>query len=92
MSRKSIDRLLATRYLDDWAYQANVRSDIAAELAKLPDGLQIYLNLGEHESAIVERENKLMRDFAKKNFPRVKNFVVSNPWHRMFECRIDFTD
>ncbi len=92
MSRKSIDRLLARRYLDDWAYQANVRTDIAAELAKLPDGLQIYLNLGEHEADIVKRENQLMHDFAKKNFPRVKNFVVSNPWHRMFECRIDFTD
>jgi len=90
MTRKSIDRLLARRYLDDWAYQANVRTDIAAELAKLPDGLQIYLNLGEREADIVKRENQLMRDFAKKNLPRVKNFVVSNPWHRMFECRIDF--
>ena len=92
ITRKSIDRLLATRYLDDWAYQANVRAAIAAELANLPDGLQIYLNLGEHEAAVVERENELMREFAKKNFPRVKNFVVSNPWHRMFECRIDFND
>ena len=89
MSRQSIDRLLATRYLDDWAYQANVRSEIAAELAKLPDGLQIYLNLDEHEADIIKRENQLMHEFAKKNFPRVKNFVVSNPWHRMFECRIE---
>ena len=90
MSRKSIDRLLLRRYLDDWAYQANVRSDIAAELANLPDGLQIYLNLGEHESEIVERENQLMRDFAKENLSYKKKFTVSNPWHRMFECRINF--
>lgn len=90
MSRKSIDKLLLRRYLDDWAYQANVRSDIAAELAELPDGLAIYLNLGEHEPEIVERENQLMRDFAKENLSYKKKFTVSNPWHRMFECRIDF--
>lgn len=90
MNRKSINRLLATRYLDDWAYQANVRSMVAEELSTRPDGLQIYLNLGEHEAAIVERENKLMHDFAKKNLRRIKKFTLSNPWHRMFECRIDF--
>lgn len=90
MSRQSIDRLLTRRYLDDWAYQANIRSAIADELSKRPDGLAIYLNFGSHEAAIVERENQLMRDFARKNFSYKKNFTVSNPWHRMFECRIDF--
>ena len=34
MSRQSVDRLLTTRYLDDWAYQANVRTAIADELSK----------------------------------------------------------
>ena len=90
MSRQSIDRLLVTRYLDDWAYQANVRTAIAAELAKLPDGLQVCLNYGEHEPEIVKRENVLMHEFAVKYFPQWNDFVVSNPWHRMFECRIDF--
>ncbi len=92
MSRDSVNRLLARRYLDDWAYQANVRTAIAEELSKRPDGLAIYLNLGSHESEIVQRENILMRDFAAKNFPSVKNFIVSNPWRRMFECRIDFSE
>lgn len=90
MSRKSIDRLLARRYLDDWAYQANVRTQIAEELSNLPDGLAIYLNFGEHEAEIVKRENVFMHEFAVKYFPQWNNFVVSNPWHRMFECRIDF--
>ena len=90
MSRQSIDRLLARRYLDDWAYQANVRTQIADELSKLPDGLAIYLNFGEHEEEIVKRENVLMHEFAVEHFPQCNNFVVSNPWHRMFECRIDF--
>ncbi|MBR4382302.1 MAG: DUF4127 family protein, partial [Selenomonadaceae bacterium] len=91
MNRQSIDRLLARRFLDDWAYQANVRTQIAAELSKLPDGHQIYLHLGEHEAEITDRENRLMQEFAAKNFPQWTNFILSNPWHRMFECRIDFT-
>ena len=90
MSRASIDRLLATRYLDDWAYQANARTQIAAELAKLPDGLQICLNYGDHEPQLVKQENVFMCEFAVKYFPQWNHFVVSNPWHRMFECRIDF--
>ena len=92
MSRDSVNRLLARRYLDDWAYQANVRTAIADYLLKYPDGLAIYLNLGDHESEIVALENQFMRDFAAKNLPSVKNFSVSNSWHRMFECRIDFTE
>ncbi len=89
MSRQSIDRLLATRYLDDWVYQANVRTQIADELSKRPNGLQIYLNFGEHESEILKRENILMHEFAAEHFPQWNSFVVSNPWHRMFECQID---
>ena len=92
MSRDSINRLLATRYLDDWAYQANVRTAIADYLSKYPDALQIYLNLGDYESEIVQRENILMKDFAAKNLPTIKNFSISNSWHRMFECRIDFNE
>ncbi len=90
MSRNSVNRLLAVRYLDDWAFQANVRAAIAAELSKRPDGLQIYLNLGEYESEIIERENFLMKNFAAKNLPQIKNFSVKNTWHRMFECEIIF--
>ena len=90
MNRQSIDRLLATRYLDDWAYQANVRTQIADYLTKYPNSYQIFLNLGEQEAEVVPLENKFMQEFAKKNFPQWTNFTVSNPWHRMFECRIDF--
>ena len=92
MSRQSIDRLLATRYLDDWAYQANVRTQIADYLTKYPDGLQIYLNFGEHESEILKRENIFMHEFAVEHFPQWNDFVISNPWHRMFECKITFAD
>ena len=90
MSRQSVDRLLARRYLDDWAYQANVRTQIADYLTKYPQPRQIFLNLKEHEAEVVQLENKFMHEFAAKNLPQWKNFTVSNPWHRMFECKIDF--
>lgn len=89
MSRYSIDRLLATRYLDDWAYQANVRTQIADYLTKYPNPYQIFLNLKDYEPEVVKRENILMHEFAVEHFPQWNNFVVSNPWHRMFECKID---
>ena len=91
MSRQSIDRLLVARYLDDWAYQANVRTQIAEYLTKYPNALQIYLNLEEYEPEVAKRENVLMHEFAVKYFPQWNDFVVSNPWHRMFECQIDFS-
>ena len=93
MSRTSREKLLTRRYLDDWAYQANVRAQIAAELAKYPDGLAIYIYHGEHAADIEERENLLMREFAAKNLPTIdllKNFSVTNPLRRMFECEIHF--
>lgn len=92
MSRQSVDRLLARRYLDDWAYQANVRTQIADYLTKYPQPRQIFLNLKEHEAEVVQLENKFMHEFAAKYLPRWKNFTVSNPWHRMFECKIVFDD
>jgi len=97
MSRASVDRLLARRYLDDWAYQANVRTIIAGELAKRPDGLAVYLDFrhGGDEKAITAQETQLMREFAAKNLPPfdyLKTFTVTNPWHRMFECQINFTE
>ncbi len=90
MSRSAKNRLLATRYLDDWGFQANVRSQIAEELSRRPDGLQIYLDFGEYEAAVVERENQLMHAFADENLPLWKDFTVSNPWRRMFECDVNF--
>lgn len=93
MSRTSREKLLTRRYLDDWAYQANVRTQIAAELAEYPDGLSIYIHHGEHAADIEARIHLLMRDFAAKNLPPLdfmKTFSVTNPLRRMFECEIHF--
>ena len=95
MSRAARDRLLARRYLDDWGYQAFVRTKIAEDLAALPNGLVIYLHLGDREAAVAERETQLMREFAAENLPPLKflrKLTVTNPWHRMFECEIHFAD
>lgn len=95
MSRTSREKILTRRYLDDWAYQANIRTKIAAELAKLPDGSSIYINLGERTTDIEAHETQLMREFAQKNFPSsklLKNFTVTNPLRRMFECEIHFEE
>lgn len=93
MSQDSRNKILATRYLDDWGYQTFVRTKIAEELSTRPDGQEIYLSLGDHEKSIVAREIELIREFAAKNLPRfdfLKNVSITNPWHRMFECDIHF--
>ena len=93
MRSSSRKKILTRRYLEDWGYQTFVRTKIAEELSTRPDGLEIYLSLGEHETEITKQENKLIQDFAKKFLPRfgfMKNLHVSNPWHRMFECEIHF--
>ena len=97
MTESGRERTLAFRYLDDWAYQANVRTEIATKLTsefpKSSDALAIYLHLGDHEADVVKQVNSLMHKFAEMNLPNVdclKKFKVSQPWHRMFECRIDF--
>ncbi|MBO4779015.1 MAG: DUF4127 family protein, partial [Selenomonadaceae bacterium] len=95
MSRTSRDKLLARRYLDDWAYQTFVRTQIADELSTRPDGRKIYLALGEHEPAVTARENELLSEFVTKNLPPLnflKNVTITNPWHRMFECEIHFAE
>lgn len=95
MNATSREKILARRYLDDWGYQTFVRTKIAEDLAKLPDGREIYLHPGEHEAAITARETELMREFIAKNLPRKKflnGVTVTNPWHRMFECEIHFAD
>lgn len=93
MTDDARDRLLARRYLDDWGYQTFVRTKIAEELTKEPNGFQIYLHLGEREAAVAERETELMRTFVMENLPSynfLRNVTVTNPWHRMFECAIHF--
>lgn len=91
MPRDGKDRLLATRYLDDWAYQANVRTIVGSELVKNFGDPYLYLQLKDKLDFAESRNTELMRAFAKKNIEKaypLKDFTVKNPWLRMFECDI----
>ncbi|MBR1395929.1 MAG: DUF4127 family protein [Selenomonadaceae bacterium] len=93
MDNASKDRILVRRYLDDWAYQANVRTTVGEELYYSPEGAISYYTLGDKTAAVEDRVTQLMREFANKNLPSfdyLKDFYVTLPWNRMFECDIHF--
>ena len=91
MNSESKNKLLMTRYLDDWAYQANVRTIVGDEIIKNFGDVTLYFQLGDKLSWAENRNTELMREFAEKNLPQIKdNFTVKNPWIRMFECDIIF--
>ncbi len=88
MNENAKDRLLTRRYLDDWAYQANIRTIVGCQL----DPVHYYQFDGERDWVEAE-ETLLMQEFAKKILPPfeyLSGLKVSNPWNRMFECEIEF--
>ena len=90
----SIDHLLTTRYLDDWAYQANVRNVIARQLTWLR-GDGFYGSLGTKIDAVSMRSSHMMNRFIEENLPplaEVDSVVVTFPWNRMFESDILLED
>ena len=90
MDGDSIDHLLTTRYLDDWAYQANVRNVIARQLTWLR-GDGFYGSLGTKMDAVSMRSTRMMNRFIEENLPpiaEVDTVVVTFPWNRMFESDI----
>ena len=88
MAADAKNKLLARRYLDDWAYQANIRSIVGCQL----DPVHYYQFDGER-AWVESEETRLMNEFAQKNLPAFKylrGLKVTNPWNRMFECEIEF--
>lgn len=85
-----VDELLLYRYLDDWVYQANVRSVGANQLNWL-DGDGRYEFLNEKRDSAADNCEFLIQNFIQKNLP---NFTGSDkirvrfPWNRMFEADI----
>ena len=95
MKQDSINKLLVRRYLDDWGYQANVRTVVGNEIVKKFGEPALYYDFvdSDKRNFAEEMNTKLLRDFAKKNLPHfdfIKNLQVKNPWNRMFECDIVF--
>lgn len=94
MNKAHIRELLMERYLDDWAYQANIRGQVAGMLGSLP-GEGNYGQLDSKMPAAQEKTSQLLLDFMQRNmcFPwgmKVHEVQASFPWNRMFECDIDF--
>ena len=84
--------LLLTRYLDDWGYQANVRTALAMEIEQLEDP-QVYLYLGDYEPYMVEQSTALLQAFAREHLPqlhRPETLQVTFPWQRMFIADIRY--
>ena len=94
MSDKDVAELLTTRYLDEWAYQANVRQEIVgASYGLLGEGTP-----GDLKDKVQPLEvllNERMKVFAAENLKlprwRLEDLRVTLPWKRTFECKPLFT-
>ena len=89
----SKNKLLVRRYLDDWAYQANIRSILGHELYHMPRGAVAYYQFDGEREYVEQRETELMQEWAEKNLPPYKylrGLKVHNTWNRMFECYVEF--
>ncbi len=90
MDREAVDDLLITRYLDDWAYQANVRNTVARQLSWL-SGDGVYGRLDSKQDSVSTRTTKFLSRFVRDNLPGMDTFEemdVTFPWNRMFEADI----
>lgn len=93
MTPDAMDELLTQRYLDDWAYQANVRGIVARQLGWFRAS-GAYSSLDEKRAGASGRATQLMRRFAEDNLPPIENLenlTVTFPWNRMFEARLTWT-
>lgn len=86
------NQLLLIRYLDDWAYQANVRQSMSRQLGWFK-GEGMYSDLAGKQDIIEMRTTRMMNSFVANNFPPLKGLgeiEVTFPWRRMFEAGIKF--
>lgn len=92
MPDAALDRLLLVRYLDDWAYQANIRAFVARQLGWLRASGS-YADLGERRRAAEDRATRLVQRFAEDRMPpfeELGRLRLAFPWDRMFEADIRF--
>jgi len=92
MSYTDKKNLLVTRYLDDWAYQANVRNIVAGQIKWLR-GNGVYESLDEKIDIITDESARMLNHFAKNNLQSANfsgDLKVEFPWNRMFESKITF--
>lgn len=87
--------LLLTRYFDDWAYQANIRTQLANGLIWTVPGEGSYSKLDEKREGMEKLTAELAEKFAAENFilpekTSLKNIRANFLWNRCFESDISF--
>ncbi len=95
LEQDDIYSLLLTRYLDDWAYQSNIRTQINNGLIWTIPGDGNAGALGTRQEGLEKLTSDLATDFAKKNIFLPKGYTLKNiqarfPWSRTFESEITF--
>ena len=88
-SQKDREELLRVRYLDDWAYQSQVRYYTYQTLIWPKYWNNSIFNLGQ--TAIAERAiTRAMRQVAKPLLGReIMQYEFTLPWSRMFEVKVE---
>lgn len=91
MSEGARQKLLAVRYLDDWAYQANIRWPMVDELL-VPRNVSVFY-LNELRPLVTEEGQKRIRQFAaEKLWLKPEQVDVTFPWNRMFEVSVNIKE
>lgn len=88
MSKEDKNRLMTIRYLDDWAYQANVRGQLYNDII-WPKNLS-GVRLGSNEQMLEKAAYVDINQVVGRYIPAVylKSFSVDFPWDRLFEIEI----
>ncbi len=92
MNTDDKNKLLMTRYINDWIYQANVRQEVARAFNIFP-GRGTRLALGDKvEPAQIEAQ-KMTKEFFDQylSFLHIKAVKVDFPWNRLFEADIQIS-
>lgn len=85
-SSEDKQKILMTRYVDDWAYQANVRNQLQRINHK-----NFYGDLNENIYAASDQCASMISSFVENKFSisvAEENLRVEFPWNRLFESRI----
>lgn len=89
MTEQAHKNMLTTQYLDNWAYQANIRDYISRMQQKLDAGTikQYYpTEMGELQSRTKEQVQRYAQTYLGVD-PATVN--VTLPWNRLFEVYVD---
>ncbi|HMM22243.1 MAG TPA: DUF4127 family protein [Selenomonadales bacterium] len=89
MSPRAKNDLLSVRFLDDWAYQSNIRQEVAAQIL-YPQGGS-YFRLDGLSGQLTDETERRIRQFADTRLAdhRPGSLRVSFPWNRMFEVKVE---